>query len=247
MTQGLYNLQQEILKYFCGQDVDGEILSELAQKDLSIYKSLIINSEEDLMSKTFPLTYKILEDNWRAIVWNYYEDHPSQSPIFNRLSKDFSSFLASDKFLSQYPNYPNYLAELNLYENTEIQIYNKEDQAPSSSVCPVLQILEFKFPISQIKLYLEKTQDDIQEIRNLDMEEEPELICMFRPQESTSVEIKIINANTRFVIEELQLGTAFDECFEKLAQTLQVISGPDSRNLFDNLIQELKKIKLLLD
>lgn len=248
MTNTLYEVQEEILKYFRGQEVNTQILSDATQNELSVYKSLIINSEEDFLSKIFPLSYQILSNKWREVITLYYENYPSKSPIFNQLGLDFPEFLKSNAFLDRYgEEYPNYLAELNLYEQTEFQIYNAENLTSSNLVCPNLQILEFQFPISQIKLYLSKTQDTMEEIRSTDMEEEPEIICIFRPQEASEIQIKVINKASKEIIEALQQGQSLENILQEISQKLTANAGPELELQFKNLIKELQKIKLLLN
>jgi hypothetical protein len=51
----LYQIQQEIKKYFMGKTVDPKILSPQTQKELSIYKSLALEKINITMKQSFPL------------------------------------------------------------------------------------------------------------------------------------------------------------------------------------------------
>ncbi len=242
----LYALQQEIYNYFSGKPVDPQILSSESQDDLSIYRSLIINSMEDLMEKVFPLTYRIIENNWRNIIFDYLQQHLSSSPIFNYLAKDFYVFLASDFFHNKYPDYPNYLAELNLFEWTDLEIYNQKNEIASTLITPIHKILKFKYPITQIMLYLKNTKDPISEIRSTDMEEEPETVCIFRPVQGTDSKSIVLNPGSSFVLYGLAAGKTLDEIYAEFCQKHTIKAGPKIKENFDNLIMSLKKIRLLI-
>jgi len=239
----LYQTQTEILNYFTGKAVDAKLLSEKTQEEMSIYKSLILSSLEGLIAKILPYTYKILENQWRKIIQNYYENFPSTSPIYNDAVRKFPDYLASEVFKDSF-SYPNYLSELALYEWTSLETYN----APNDSKP---KVLELKFPISQVTEYLRTTEDDISEIRETDIEEEDEFLLSFRDKKSQDSKFISLDRTSLFVVKALELTNDQEKIYidfkKKFSDELKNQDESSLRNAFDSLVKTLNNNKILLE
>jgi hypothetical protein len=231
----LYNIQQEIFNYLRAKPVDTEVLDTKAQDELSVYQSLVLNGVEALLENIYPYCYKILQADWEAIVESYVAQYPSQSPIYNQQAKDFPLFLASPEFSNLY-NYPNYLSELALYEWTELEVYN--------AITPIRKTLKLKYHITQVIQYLQTTDDPISEIRSTDIEEEPEIILLYRNPESCKARFFKLPETTLFVIQSIEAGLSSEMIHSQFCREFQM-QVPLSA--IETLLKELKNIGILLE
>lgn len=245
-TPSLYQIQQEILNYLQNKPVDAQVLNTETQNELSVYQSLVLNSIEELMESIYPFCYKILEDNWTDLIASYAALYPSKSPIYNHLAKDFSKFLASEEFNNKY-TYPNYLSELAAYEWADLEIYNassSEKLPRTRPLNPIHKIIEFKFPITQILLYLKNTKEDIESIRQTDIEESPEIILIYQDSKTCNTRFFKLSKAVRMILSELNQGedlSAIQEKYIKIfGQNLKLAD-------LEKLIGDLKKINILIE
>ncbi len=240
----LYNIQQEIFNYLYRKPVDASILTPKAQDELSIYQSLILNGAEALLENIYPFCYKLLADNWEAIIELYHQHYPSTSAIYNQQAKFFPEFLASEIF-KQHFSYPNYLAELALYEWTELEVHNALDIQPESGkLTPIHRILELQYPITQVIEYLKSDSDSLEEMRSTDVEEEAEIVFLYRDHKSCKARFFKLSVNTLFVIQALKQ--------EQSPESIQAdfnhkFNQNVSINEIKSLVQQLINLGILLE
>lgn len=243
MTQ-LYDIQQEIFNYLYDKQVDTAVLNIKTQDELSIYKSLVLSGAEALLESIYPYCYTILADNWDAIIESYSANYPSKSPIYNHQARSFSEFLASKNFTDNY-NYPNYLSELALYEWTDLELHNAIDQEPKAHcLTPIYKILELKHPITQVIEYLKTTEDTIEEIRSTDIEEEPEIIFLYRDLVSCKTRFFKLSETTLFVIKSLEMKLDSKTIHEQFCRSFNMELSIEAIEI---LLKELKNIGILLE
>lgn len=242
----LYDLQQQILNYFQGM-VKDSTLSTQTIEELGIYKSLVISSMEDFIEKVFPATHKILELKFREVIKDYLENCPSRSPIFYRLAEDFPNFLDSEFFKKKYDP-PNYLAELAMCEWTEVEINNSANLEPKSRLNPVHKVLRLRFPITKLRhLILESAEEEIEELKSSDIDEEEELLMIFRDDESCKTRFFALSDASIEVIQGFELGLNEDAIYSKLLEVYCLEDSEKTKEEFANLLFELKKNHILLE
>lgn len=242
----LYKIQQEILNYFKGKEVDQSILNNSSIDDLGIYKSLVINAMEDFMTKVFQHSFMMINGDSIEIVKDYLELYPSKSPLFFRLAEDFPNFIKSEFFISKYQP-TNFLAELSLYEWTEVEVNNSPNLEAKTSVNPIHKILRLNFPISKIKALLtEASEDEIMELKNSDVDLETEIVIIFREVESCKTRFFSLTEPSLIVIKGFLESSDDQKVFEKLCSESSLANNSETRTAFQNLINELKKNNILL-
>ena len=243
MTQ-LYDIQQEIFNYLYGKQVNSAVLNTRTQNELSVYRSLVLDGAEALLESIYPYCYRILADNWEAIIESYTTNYPSSSPIYNHQARKFPEFLASEAFTKHY-SYPNYLAELALYEWTELELHNALDmEAGAHQLTPLRKILELKYPITQVIEYLKSTDEPIEEIRSTDIEEETEIVFLYRDQESCKTRFFKLSGATLFVIKSLEAGLDTQTIHENFCKGFNMELKIAA---IETLLEELKNIGILLE
>jgi len=240
----LYQTQQEIFNYFTGKEVNSELVTQNAQEELSIYKSLVLSGLEGLIEKILPFTYKILEDNWRAVIQLYFETCPCASPIYNDAVADFPKFLSTKVFLGKF-SYPNYLADLALYEWTNLETYNAPNDDSRA------RVLELKYPILQVIEYLKTTEDEISEIRETDIEAEYEFLLSFRDEKTYDSKFMALDRTSFFVVKALERTSDREKIYidfkEKFKTELANQDETGIRNAFDALLNTLSNYKILIE
>ena len=224
----LYRIQQEIKNYFMGKKVNPKILSPESQKELSIYKSLAIDSLNSTMRKIFPLCYKILQDNWNPIIQEYYETYPSNSAIYNQVAKSFSIYLKDWKFRWKYrnENYPKWLFELAEYEWVEVDLFNyyrdrkiSDDSSDSNlkssgeliRLTKAHKVYRFDYPISKIVEHLSSER----QIYNLTyFKKAKERLLIFRDRYD-KIRYFLLSDGSYYLIDKLRSGTNVQDLYKK--------------------------------
>lgn len=201
----LYDIQQEIQKFMQGQPAN---LPEQTKSELSVYYSLVLSSLRSLMQNIYPLSRKIIAEDWDDLMIQYQNKYPSSSAIYNRLAADFYKLLTETEIAAKYPNY---LSDLARYEWTEVLIHNSPNIKANSKLTPVHQIEEFNYPITQIIDYLKNTEDDIETIRLTDIEEEKQIIFFYRDHQSLKNRNFVVSPTTLYVLEAIGSGKELEE------------------------------------
>jgi hypothetical protein len=88
---------------------------------LAIYRDLFFNNVDNYLAKAFPVLRRIYaDDDWRALVRDYYARHVSHSPQFYRIAEEFLHYLEAER--GERPEDPPFLLELAHYEWVELQL-----------------------------------------------------------------------------------------------------------------------------
>ena len=170
-SEKLKLLQKEILEYFQGKLSGFKLLNESALDDLAIYKSLTINAFEEYLENLFPCTYAIIQLRILEVIQDYLEKYTAKSAIYYQSAKDFPDFIKSIFFIEKYDP-PNFLYELALSEWTEIQVRNSPE---------IQKIrLDLDYPISKIKFLITNHPEELDELRQADVDKEAECLEFIR-------------------------------------------------------------------
>jgi hypothetical protein len=129
---------------------------------MAIYRNLFFNNVAQLLSRTFPVLYKILgEDEWRTLVRDYFSRHESHTPLFLEMPREFLQYLESER--GQVEGDPAFLYELAHYEWVELALSIDErepdldDLDPDGDlleghpeISPLVWSLQYRFPVHTI-------------------------------------------------------------------------------------------------
>ena len=118
----------------------------IEERRLKIYRELFFNNIESLLAGNFPVIRRILTgapdpERWSTLVRDFYREHPSRTPLFTELAREFVRYLehrAAD------PNRgdPPWLAELAHYEWLELALQISEARADDIPHDPDGDLLE---------------------------------------------------------------------------------------------------------
>ena len=229
----LYQIQQEIKKYFMGKTVDPKILSQQTQKELSIYKSLALEKINITMKQSFPLCFKILKDYWGEIIVDFYHNFPSKSAIYLQITKNFSEYLKSLKFKMKFrnANFPKWLHELAEYEWAELDLFNfhpqdltiterKKDLSEGDYVklMKAHKIFKFDYPVSKIVEHLNSKR----KIYNITFfKKQKETLLIFRDKQD-KVRYFLLSPGSYFLVDNLRYGIGLGDLYEKFMDKFNI-------------------------
>lgn len=61
---------------------------------LQVYRELFFNNVESILAGNFPVIRRVLgETAWTALVRDFYRDHPSRTPLFPELAREFLQYV----------------------------------------------------------------------------------------------------------------------------------------------------------
>lgn len=108
----------------------------IEERRLAIYRDLLFNNLESLLSGNFPVIRRLLgESDWKGLVREFFRDHRCQTPLFPELPREFLRFLEArgsdepplaEKPLLEKP----FLLELAHYEWVELALQIAQAQPP---------------------------------------------------------------------------------------------------------------------
>ena len=127
---------------------------------VAIYRDLVFNNVEGLLSGNFPVLKQVLGDaDWRALVRDFFRVHRAQTPLFPELGREFLKFL--DARDDKAPSLPPFAGELAHYEWVELALQISDAELPSADprgdlidrvpvVSPLAWPLAYAWPVHRI-------------------------------------------------------------------------------------------------
>lgn len=128
---------------------------------LRVYRELFYNNVEGLLAANFPVMRRTLGDAWQSLVRDFLREHPSRTPLFTELAREFTQYLETRR--ERDDRDPPWLTELAHYEWVELalqisQARNEDaphdptgallDEAPVLS--PLAWPLAYAWPVHRI-------------------------------------------------------------------------------------------------
>ncbi|CAA9342365.1 MAG: FIG005107: hypothetical protein [uncultured Lysobacter sp.] len=100
----------------------------IEDRRLKIYRELFFNNVEGMLAGNFPVIVRTLgEDRWQALVRDFYREHPSHTPLFTELAREFLRYLETRA--EQDRGDAPWLQELAHYEWVELALQISEARA----------------------------------------------------------------------------------------------------------------------
>ncbi len=148
------NKSFDILEKFYKSLILGENFLNLPENRLSLYQTLVFNNIEDTCSKAFPITKKILKENWGSLIRDFLKNHKFFSPYLWEVPKDFISYLENKGFFKD----KRFLYELMVYEWVEMEVFNEDlpvnqrqlNWYEKYKISNTAKLLNFKYPVHKI-------------------------------------------------------------------------------------------------
>lgn len=96
--------------------------ADIEDRRMQIYRELIYNNVEDFLANSFPVLRKITADQqWHALMRDYFSKHQARTPMFPKMSQEFLQYLDQERGV-QAGDFP-FMKELAHYEWLELAIF----------------------------------------------------------------------------------------------------------------------------
>lgn len=126
----------------------------VSEQRLRVYRELFFNNIRQLLAGAFPVLRSILPDaDWKALVRAFYAHHRCETPLFPFIAGEFADYLQQERDRA---GEPPFLAELALYEWSEIALRHAEDAmwpavvGDKPRLSPLCWPLAFRWPVHRI-------------------------------------------------------------------------------------------------
>ena len=94
---------------------------DVEDRRMQIYRDLFYNNVQDFMANSFPVLRGLYsDDDWHALVRDYFARHRAHSPLFLQMPQEFLRYLESER--GERPEDPLFLRELAHYEWVELAL-----------------------------------------------------------------------------------------------------------------------------
>lgn len=99
---------------------------------LKVYRELFFNNLQSMLAGNFPVIHRILttpsnDDRWMPLIRDFYREHPSRTPLFTELPREFLRYLQHRADTAR--GDPPWLPELAHYEWVELALQISENVA----------------------------------------------------------------------------------------------------------------------
>jgi hypothetical protein len=116
----------------------------LEDRRIGVYRELLYNNIESFMSGSFPVVRSLFaDDDWNALVREYFAGHVARTPLFPKLPQEFLQYLAETELP---PGAPVFLRELAHYEWLELEVSLDKREIGNIELDPAINCLA-GFPV----------------------------------------------------------------------------------------------------
>lgn len=113
----------------------------IEDRRMKIYRQLFFNNVAHLLSRTFPVLFKILgKERWDRLIRDYFANHESHTPLFLEMPREFLHFLEQER--GDVEDDPPFLYELAHYEWVELALSIDEREPSLDNVDPNGNLLD---------------------------------------------------------------------------------------------------------
>jgi len=172
MTQNLKSTQLEFAAHIRNPELNARPKG-IEDRRMGIYRELVFNNVEGFISGGFPILRKLYsDDDWRAMVRDFFIQHRCTSPYFLEISEEFLAYLQLERDLSKDPAF---IVELAHYEWVELALDIAKESIPETgynptgdllagrpAISPVAWVLQYSWPVHKIGPSFQPTEPGAQ-------------------------------------------------------------------------------------
>lgn len=117
---------------------------DIEDRRMEIYRGLLYRNVEGFIAGSFPVLRKITpDDQWHAMVRDYFNRHRSRTPLFPKMPQEFLQYLEQER---NNENDPPFILELAHYEWVELALNLDTREIEMDGINPEGDLLE-EFPV----------------------------------------------------------------------------------------------------
>jgi hypothetical protein len=215
--------------------------ADVKEQRMAMYRELFFNNIEGFLSGNFPVIRKILNDQqWLALVQDFFAKHPCQSPHFSQIPEEFLDYLQNERDSSD--DFP-FMLELAHYEWVEMALSIAKEEVVSCNpdvdnlllnrniaLSPLAWPLAYQYPVQKLSpVFLP-----------LEVPEQPTFLIVYRNSEDdvNFIEITPITYRLLEIIQEHEKLLA-EDCLKQVARES---NHPDPGLIVAGGLQILKEL-----
>lgn len=196
----------------------------LEDRRVGVYRELLYNNIQSLLSGNFPVIRKITNDaNWHALVRGFFAEHQSHTPLFPELGREFLRYIEARA--ERGADDPPYLFELAHYEWVEVAVTFDESRIEDIPhdphgdvvhgvpvVSPTAWPLAYRFPVHRIRADFlpERAPEDITCL----------IVARNRADEVSFMEVDVLTLKLLQAVKENPDATGL-QCLSALAASFE--------------------------
>lgn len=222
---------------------------DVDERRMAVYRELFYNNVEGFIANTFPVLRQLMsDDNWHALVRDFFIRHRAKTPLFLEIPEEFIAYLQSER--TPQAEDPPFLLELAHYEWVELALSIAEETIEQNGidpqgdlfdgipvVSPLAWALSYRYPVHHIG----------PEYRPEAPDEQPTHLVVYRDREDEIgfLAINPVTARLLTLLEE-DTGLTGRAALERIAQELQ---HPNPQAVIDNgrqILEQLRQRDILL-
>jgi hypothetical protein len=214
--------------------------ADVKEQRMAMYRELFFNNIEGFLSGNFPVIRKILNDQqWLALVQDFFAKHLCQSPHFSQIPEEFLDYLQNERDSSD--DFP-FMLELAHYEWVEMALSIAKEEVVSCNP-DVDNLLNRNIALSPLALPL-AYQYPVQKLAPaflpLEAPEQPTFLIVYRNSEDdvNFIEITPITYRLLEIIQEHE-KLLVEDCLKQVAKES---SHPDPELIIAGGLQILKEL-----
>lgn len=187
---------------------------------MKIYRDLFFNNINGFVTSAFPVLKSLYaEDDWLALIQNFFVNHDCETPIFIEIAQEFVVFLQTEYEFKQ--GDPKFIIELAHYEYMELVVAVAKDNfdhqplgldIKQAALClsDAARVLQYSYDVQRIS----------QEYQPDEPAQSPQLFCLYRDTEDEVIFLQLnpLTAQVLGFISQHE-SVYFDELFNWLKQT----------------------------
>jgi uncharacterized protein len=134
----------------------------IESRRIEIYRRLLYRNVEAFLSNCYPVIRKITpDDQWHAMIRDYFKIHRARTPLFPRMPKEFLFYLEKER--GDHPEDFPFLAELAHYEWAEVElsydsrVFTESEADPAGDLLAGIPVLNelilplvYQYPVHKI-------------------------------------------------------------------------------------------------
>ena len=207
--------------------------ADVEDRRVEIYRGLLYRNVEGFIAGSYPVLRKITpDDQWHAMLRDYFKRHQSRTPLFPKMPQEFLQYLEKERNNS---DDPPFMLELAHYEWIELALNIDTREIEMDGIDPDGDLLE-ELPVLNPLYYLLSYRFPVHRIspdyKPLEAPEQPTYLAVFRNRKDKVgfFELNPVSARLLELIEKNTISSG-REALESIAAELQhpdpavVISG----------------------
>ncbi len=216
---------------------------------MEIYRRLFFSNVSQLLSRTFPVLFRILgKERWEHLARDYFSRHEAHTPLFLEMPREFLRYLEQER--GEVDGDPPFLYELAHYEWVELALSIDEAEPDMDGVnpdgdllegrpeiSPLVWSLQYRFPVHRISPENQPTEPP----------GTPSHLVVYRDSNSR-VGFLEVNAVTARLIELLVQGD-MDSGYQALSRIAEDLDHPRPQTVIEGgmaILEDLRRRQIIL-